>query len=133
MDEKKTEENIINELKSEDYDTLQQIHEKMQKKELKYREKKGRKWVVMLLGMILLGILGWIMIPYINQLQHSLYNRLGLEGVVKEKFGETRVNEAITEEIMIVAYDFENHVPVLFTKHAARNEARMNVLIRQAA
>lgn len=53
-----------------------------------------------------------------------------------DKFGDTRMSEIITDEIMIVAYDFRNNVPVIFTKHAAtQNDTAkiMNVMIRDAA
>ncbi|TNV73200.1 hypothetical protein FGO68_gene11325 [Halteria grandinella] len=86
--------------------------------------------------MLALGITGWFVIPLIYQLNHSLYNRLGLASVTEEKFGTTRISEVISEDIMIVAYDFRNHKPVIFTKYAATNKdtsAKMNVLIRDAA
>lgn len=34
---------------------------------------------------------------------------------------------------MIVSYDFRNHKPVIFTKHAAQSDPRMNVDISDAA
>jgi hypothetical protein len=123
-------------LQSGDYKTLKHAEEKLFKWDLKYRERKGRKWITMLIGMLALGITGWFVIPLFNKLNHSLYNRLGLQGVTEEKFGETRISEVLTDDIMIVAYDFRNHKPVIFTKYAATNEKSqdvMNVMIRDAA
>lgn len=90
----------------------------------------------MLIGMVALGITGWLVIPLLNKLNHSLYNRKGLEGVTIDKFGEARISDVLTDDIMIVAYDFRNHTPVIFTKYAATEKAtkaKMNVMIRDAA
>lgn len=73
----------------------------------------------MLVGIFLLGTVGWIIMPQTNKIRHSLYNREGIARVTEEKFGEVRIGEVITPEIMIVAYDYRNHKPVMFTKYAA--------------
>lgn len=46
-----------------------------------------------------------------------------------------RVGDVLTDDIMIVAYDFRNHVPVFFTKYAALKNTSgvMNLFIRDAA
>ena len=31
---------------------------------MKYRERKGRKWITMLAGMIVLGVTCWFLVPY---------------------------------------------------------------------
>jgi hypothetical protein len=102
-----------------DYKSLKHAEEKLLKWDTEYRERKGRKWITMIIGTILFAIIGWIVMPLTNKLKHSLYDRRGLAGVTETKFGETRMNEVLTDEVMIVAYDFRNHVPVIFTKYAA--------------
>jgi patatin-like phospholipase/acyl hydrolase len=90
----------------------------------------------MLIGMVGFGVAGWIIIPLFYKLNHSLYNRQGLASVTEDKFGEVKIADVITDDIMIVAYDFRNHTPVIFTKYAATNQNtadKMNVFIRDAA
>lgn len=50
-----------------------------------------------------------------------------------EQFGNVKIDEILTEEIMIVTYDFKNHIPVIFTKYEAKRNPKMNVFIRDAA
>lgn len=87
---------------------------------MQYSERKGYKWLTMLVGFFLLGIGGWFLMPVKNMLQHSLYDRTGLESICREKFGTTKINEILTDEIMIVSYDFRNHKPIIFTRYAAQ-------------
>jgi hypothetical protein len=56
------------EIESGDYKSLRHAEEKLFKWDMKYREKKGRKWITMLAGMIVFGITGWFVIPYTNKL-----------------------------------------------------------------
>ena len=58
--------------------------------------------------------------PQIKKLTNSLYDRTGLEFVTTIHFGNFTINDVLTEEIMIVTYDFRNHNPVIFTKENAR-------------
>jgi hypothetical protein len=52
--------------------------------DLKYRERKGRKYITMLIGLFALGLGGWIGLPLIKKLSNSLYDRTGLEKVTTE-------------------------------------------------
>lgn len=52
-------------LQSGDYKSLKYAEEKLFKWDLKYREKKGRKWITMLIGVLAVGITGWFVIPLI--------------------------------------------------------------------
>ena len=90
----------------------------------------------MLAGILVFGFLGYLIIPQTNKLNHSLYNRQGLEGITIEKFGDTRMSEVLTKEVMIVSYDIVKQEPVIFTKYAATHKdtsSKMNVKIRDAA
>jgi patatin-like phospholipase/acyl hydrolase len=102
-------------------------------KNLKYREKRGMKWITMMVGTFLFGILGWFIVPLFVKLTNSFYDRTGLEQVTKDLFGTFKITDTLTDEIMIVTYDMLNHVPVIFTKDAARKNETMNVYIRDAA
>jgi hypothetical protein len=85
---------------------LKKVEEKLHNWELKYSERKGKKWITLIVGVVLCGFGGWILMPLTNKIKHSLYNREGLEGVTTEKFGDTKISEVLTDEVMIVAYDF---------------------------
>ncbi len=103
------------------------------KNDLKYRERKGRKWITMLIGIFVFGLIGWIVLPLFKKLTNSLYDRTGLEKVTTEQFGDVRIADVLTEDIMIVTYDFAGQKPVIFTKYAAKNDPKMNQYIRDAA
>lgn len=116
---RQVDDNLKDTLQHGNYKELKTAEQRLLRWDKKYRERKGRKWITMLVGFIAGGILGWLVMPLVNKLKHSLYDRRGLAGVTEAKFGETRMSEVLTPEIMIVAYDFRNHKPVLFTKYAA--------------
>lgn len=48
---------------------------------MKYRERKGRKWLTMIAGIIICGFTCWFLVPYTVKLQHSFYNREGIQRV----------------------------------------------------
>lgn len=132
----KVDEQLKEKIEQGDYRSLKQAEEKLLKWDLKYSERKGRKWLTMLAGVILLGIAGWFIMPLTMKLKHSLYNREGLASITEVKFGEVKMSEVLTYEVLIVAYDFRHHVPVMFTKYAATNpntSQTMDVMIRDAA
>lgn len=45
--------------------TVIEVEEKLFESELKYREKKGRKWISLIVGAIIGGGVGFILMPYI--------------------------------------------------------------------
>ena len=122
-------------MESGDLKDLKNAEEKLFRWDMKYREKKGRKWITMLAGMFVFGIVCWFLVPYTVKLQHSLYNREGIQNVTTIYFGDTRISDVLTDDLMIVAYDFRNFVPVFFTKYAAQQNLTgvMNPFIRDAA
>ena len=50
------------------YKQLKHAENKLFRWDMKYREKKGRKWITMLIGMVTLGLTGWFVVPYTNKL-----------------------------------------------------------------
>jgi len=100
---------------------------------MQYRERTGKKYITMLIGLFVMAPIGWFTMPLVQLLSNSLYDRTGLEEVTIQQFGTAKMTDIFTEEVMIVTYDFRNHIPVIFTKHAALNDPKMNVFIRDAA
>jgi hypothetical protein len=58
--------------------------------------------------------------PVFYGFTHSSYDRHGIERVCDEMFGTTSIMDALTEEIMIVSYDYNARTPRVFTKYGAR-------------
>lgn len=87
----------------------------------------------MLIGIFVVGLAGWFVLPLFKKLTNSLYDRTGLEKVTTEQFGDARISDVLTEDVMIVTYDFKGQKPVIFTKYAAKNDPNMNQFIRDAA
>ena len=104
----------------------QDLLDKLKKQEEKYHKKKSRKYYFMLVGMALFGYAGWQLMTNLRNFTYSLYDRTGLEKVTTEQFGDVRISEVLTEDVLIVTYDFIGQRPVIFTKYAAKNNPLMN-------
>ena len=64
-------------------------------------------------------IVGYIVAKLGYKLFSSLYTRNGIESICDIKFGDTNIFEALTEDIVIVSYDYAAHEPRLFSKYNA--------------
>lgn len=97
-------------------------------------EKKGRKWVAMLFGGIIFCILGWFLMPMMFRLTKSNYDRTGIESICEEMFGNVKIRDAITNEVNIIAYEYNSHQPRIFSKFASHaNPSNFSVGISNAA
>jgi hypothetical protein len=74
---------------------------------------------MMLIGIAVFGYTGWFLVSFLRNFTDSFYDRTGLEKVTTEQFGDVRISEVLTEEVLIVTYDFIGQRPVIFTKYAA--------------
>ena len=120
------------EIKSKiDSDSLEQI--KSAESELlevdnKYHESKGRKYIVMLIGVTLFAVLGFLIMPTLYAMTHSSYDRKGIESICERMFGNVNIDDALTSEVMIVSFEYNTHTPRLFTKWFAKQDpATFNV------
>lgn len=73
------------------------------------------------------------MVPMINKVRHSGYDRTGIEKITTEMFGVVKVKDAITPEVMIVAYEYNSHEPRIFSKYTANQSEVYDVSIKDAA
>lgn len=78
-------------------------------------------WILMAVFIVVFGVLGWFATPNIYRLFRAQYDRKGIEQICQDMFGDIMLTEAITPEVNIVAYDYENRQPRLFSKAAALN------------
>lgn len=60
------------------------------------------------MGVILGGIGSFIFPVLLKVLDASLYNRKPLEDLMREKVGERFIKEAMTDELLVVAYDYNS-------------------------
>ena len=99
---------LVNEerIRNADDSEIAKIEDYVLKEETQYHSKVGRKWIFVAIFPILFGVVGFFLIPKIYGLFHSQFSRSGIERVTKEYFGEVMLSEAITDELMIVAYEY---------------------------
>jgi len=88
----------------------------------KYHENKGKKYIVMMIGIVLFFLLGLFAMPTLYTLTKSSYDRKGVESICTKMFGNVNILDAVTSEIMIVSFEYNTHQPRIFTKYAARAE-----------
>lgn len=88
----------------------------------------------MLIGIATLGVIGFLIMPTLYALTGSSYERRGIESICEEMFGDVNINDALTEEVMIVSFEYNTHQPRLFTKWTANlNPDTFNVSLSQAS
>ena len=88
----------------------------------------------MLIGFILMGIVGWLLMPVLFSLTHSAYDRKGVESICDRMFKDVRLLDSLTEEVVIVSYEYNSHQPRIFSKFTARADPETyDVPIAEAA
>lgn len=102
---------------------INEAEDKIIDEELKYRERKGRKWITLILGAAIGGVAGYFLMPKIYQLTKSSYDRSGIEKICDEMFGNVMLKEALTKEVNIVSYEYNRQQPRIFSKATARIDA----------
>lgn len=66
------------------------------------------KWVVILIFLII-GLCAGYWIPnYSYKLANGLYSREGLDTLMNDTYGDKNVEDALTDEILIVAYEYNS-------------------------
>lgn len=58
------------------------------------------------LGLILGGLIGYFTTDLMFELTKSTYDRSFLDAKLKDYFGTHTVNDALTDEVLIVAYSY---------------------------
>lgn len=89
----------------------------------KYESCKPFKWLVVTL-FILFGFFGGFYIPnFIYMMGNGKYSREGLDELMKLYYGEYNVEDALSEEILIVAYEYNSQQPRFYSKYFAGQES----------
>ena len=98
-----------------------------------YERNAPKQWIVLALGLILGAVIGTVLPSLVNKLTHSLYSRTSLDSIMKTLLGSYTIDQVLTDEIMIVAYDYNSQQPRFYSKYfAERNPQVYNVPIGNA-
>lgn len=73
----------------------------------------------------------WHRVRAIGNLSEEKYPSDGIEEVLEEKFGETRLTDALIP-VLVTAYDIELRRPHFFKSHKAKQEPERDYLMRDA-
>jgi patatin-like phospholipase/acyl hydrolase len=117
-------------------DNLDSAEAKLDEMNTQYHEKAGNKYIIAVVTGLIFGLTTYFSLPFIYMATtNAFYDRRGVESLCNKYFGnDTMVTEALTEEIMIVSFDYNHHEPRLFTKYTAKDEPSIyNVTITDAA
>ncbi len=102
---------------------MNEAEEKILDEEVKYRERKGRKWITLILGAAIGAVLGYLLTPAIYSLTKSSYDRSGIEKICDEMFGDVMLKDALTKEVNIVSYEYNKQQPRIFSKFTSQRDA----------
>ena len=82
----------------------------------------------------MLGIILGASLPrIINLLTSSLYDRVEIEGLMRELVGNRNISEAMTDELLLVAYEYNSQEPRLYSKYFSnKSEEHYDVLYSYA-
>lgn len=87
-----------------------------------YQENTYKKYLMLWLGITLGLILGYKVPFYYNKLANPSYIRGGLDEKMSEILGETHIKDVLSDEVLIVAYDYNNQAPRFFSKYFSNYE-----------
>ena len=98
---------ILEEAQSKDINQIKKAEEDLMNLDKTYHERMGRKYICTTVFMIVIGVIGYFATLGIYTLLHSKYNRKSLEELTDNKFGKVPLLNALTEEVMIVAFEWD--------------------------
>lgn len=73
---------------SGDYWKIKEAERILKEQEGKYRESKQKKWIIMVVGMILGGVIGYYLPVTVFALSNSVFQRGPIDSLLKEMFGK---------------------------------------------
>eukprot|EP00347_Sterkiella_histriomuscorum_P015022 403358603 len=115
-------------------DDLDEVEEELDQQDRKYHEKRGIKWIYALIGFVLWGIVGYFLVPGMYQVSKPNYDRRGFDRISEQIVGRVQLLDALTPEVLIVAFEYTKHEPRLFSKYSARKQPEIfNVTIINAS
>ena len=82
-----------------------------------FKENHWKKWIVVAIGVCLGAILGKVVPLTINKLLNPLYSREKLDETMRDLLGKNYMDQALSDEVIMVAYDYNSQQPRLFSKY----------------
>lgn len=73
-----------------------------------------------MLGIAIGAIIGYIFPAIVNKLSNSLYDRANLEKIMLDFLGDSDFSHVLTDELLVVAYDYNSQEPRFFSKYFAK-------------
>ena len=87
-----------------------------------YLMNRHRKWLTTCIGLII-GVFLGVTVPIVYRaFTNSLYDRRSLEGLMDEMIGDRNISDAMFNEILLVAYEYNSHSPRLYCKYNSDRE-----------
>jgi patatin-like phospholipase/acyl hydrolase len=72
---------------------------------------------------LVVGLILGIKIPaLVNMLTHSSYSRASLDNIMQTLLGKYHIEQSLSDEVLIVAYDYNSQEPRFFSKYFAHME-----------
>jgi len=90
--------------------------------EKKYNENRSMKWVVTIIFFLIGCTLGYEVPKITNMLSSSKYSRTNLDALMKTLLGEYGFNDIVTQELLVVAYEYNSQEPRFFSKYFAHQD-----------
>jgi len=88
----------------------------------KFEKDRFKKWIVCLVGVFIGGILGWTLPKITTVLTRSVFDRAGLDRLTKELLPGAMVNDAVTDEVLVCAYDYNSQQPRFYSKYFSNDQ-----------
>ena len=85
--------------------------------EEEYDKNRPKKWVVFAIGLLIGFILGIEIPKWSSFLLNAKYSRGSLDQIMKDLLGAYNVKDALTDELLIVAYDYNSQEPRFYSKY----------------
>ena len=99
-----------------DNSTLKLMKLKLQKQRDTYQKNSYKKWIMMGFGFMVGSLVGYTFPQGINLMNNSLYKRESLEQIMEDYLGYANVKDAMTDELLVVAYNYNGQEPRFFSK-----------------
>ena len=102
---------------------IKDIQSQLKTSKEKYYREQPRKWIVLIIFIILGCLIAQFLPALIYKLAHSKYNRASLDKIMKDLLGKAHLKDALTDETLVVAYDYNSQQPRFFSKYFSMEDA----------
>ena len=93
---------------TEDLNQVTKALELLSKEELDYKNNMFKKWLVMVVGLLLAGILSPAVVALASLSGHSFYKRDGLDRKLKEYIVDNTFEDIAIDDLVIASYDYNS-------------------------